>query len=812
MFIGNLADIGSNVDIKYSYTKRNSHEPYPPTLRKESAEGNSFGTDGKLFTDHIGFGGFAILYGTVDINFSLGDRVFLDHIELSMADGSELGEISVVIREENKERIVGITRAETGKTLSSPRVTVSVGEYTDHFTLRIVGECKNIVIGKLAIYGASDLDQALYPLPKSIELKDGFLKDFGGIVADSPDAEFAGAVFLEKYAEKFGDVPTRGEKNVIFCIADMQEEDFTVKVNTDSALIEGGSRRALLWAAEKLLQLAGEDGIRCAELSDSPFMRMRGVHLALPERDKLPFLKNMVKYVFMPMGYNQLILQLSGAMESKRHPKINEAWLRMCEKYEKGEWPLPAHYNFIGHDVLTQDEVRELCDYIRDFGIDVIPEVQSFGHTQHITMAYPHLSELTPCNPEEFDLTNEDAMPDDFYPHTMCPNHEDYYKVIFDLIDEAIEVVRPRNYLHIGHDEIYTIGFCDKCKGTPPAEILTRELTALNDHIRSKGLTTMMWSDMLHEKSYRSNASDAIATAPKDIICLCFTWYFHMDENNENVLYDNGYNVMIGNFYSSHFPRFNERKHRKDLLGAEVSTWVPCNELYYAYEGKLYDFVYSASMLWNEVYFESMRRTYTEIVKNVILNLQNRLINREISENAERIDITSSKLNILCELPEPFNKAAEMTNSSMLKLPLSGLYDRIAILSATDRRGVRRMWEAPNKLGEVVFEYGDGSSASADILYAVHTAEYKRTYGAPLNSDHGTSPFRHQGYFATCCSTPVTGKTAFGDDFTLCRTSFANPNPEKPLRSVTVRKTANDDLSLLIFDITAEQAKHESTF
>lgn len=64
-----------------------------------------------------------------------------------------------------------------------------------------------------------------------------------------------------------------------------------------------------------------------------------------------------------------------------------------------------------------------------------------------------------------------------------------------------------------------------------------------------------------------------------------------MDDNIEDNLLSHGFKVIMGNMYTSHYPRYEERANKKGLCGAEVSTWVPCDEQSYAYYGKMFDFL-----------------------------------------------------------------------------------------------------------------------------------------------------------------------------------------------------------------------------
>ena len=244
--------------------------------------------------------------------------------------------------------------------------------------------------------------------------------------------------------------------------------------------------------------------------------------------------------------------------------------------------------------------------------------MHSYGHAQYITMAYPELAEKAPLEDdgENTDLVSKDKRPDTFYYHTLCPLHKDYYKVMFNIIDEVLEVVKPKRFVHMGHDEIYEVGKCPECKKVPRGDLLANEINTLNDYIKSKNLTMIIWSDMFHNMSY--SAMPAINKVSKDVIMMDFVWYFHLDKDLEDNLLSHGFKVMMGNMNSSHYPRFESRSHKDGMIGAEVSIWLPCDEITYAFNGKVYEFVYAAEGMWNSDYDSTMRLSYNEIIKPIM--------------------------------------------------------------------------------------------------------------------------------------------------------------------------------------------------
>ena len=169
-------------------------------------------------------------------------------------------------------------------------------------------------------------------------------------------------------------------------------------------------------------------------------------------------------------------------------------------------------------------------------------------------------------------------------PHILssfyCPSNKKSYEIIYDIIDEIVEVVKPERYVHMGHDEIYQIGLCPRCKGKDHAELYAKHVNRMYDYLKKKGLGMMIWSDML-QPTERYLTPSSIEKIPKDIIMLDFIWYFHFDIDMEDHILPYGFNVIIGiigNMYSSHYPRFESRIAKKGMIGGEVSTWCRFDE------------------------------------------------------------------------------------------------------------------------------------------------------------------------------------------------------------------------------------------
>lgn len=162
--------------------------------------------------------------------------------------------------------------------------------------------------------------------------------------------------------------------------------------------------------------------------------------------------------------YNTVILEVGGAMEYKRHPEINESWVEYCR--EMGRYPERAdevqnmfgwvknsiHFENGGGGWLPQDTVRQLLAYCQQRGLEVIPEVPCLSHADYLLNAHQELAE----------------RPYDPFPDSYCPSNPASYELLFDVMDEVVEVFQPR-VMQIATMNITALASATSAgSGTPP--------------------------------------------------------------------------------------------------------------------------------------------------------------------------------------------------------------------------------------------------------------------------------------------------------------------------------------------------------
>jgi hexosaminidase len=328
-------------------------------------------------------------------------------------------------------------------------------------------------------------------------------------------------------------------------------------------------------------------------------------------------------------------------------------------------------------------------------------------------------------------------------------------------MEEIIELFEPKKYVHMGHDEVYQIGVCPVCSKKDPAKLFYDDVMRLYNYLKGKNLGMMIWADMLQEASGYKTVP-AVKELPKDIVLLDFIWYFHTDKDIEENLIKYGYNVIFGNMYSSHFPRYESRIRKDRIMGGEVSAWVRTDDHTLNREGKIYDILYTANMLWSEDYDENCRFAYDEIIRKMIPDIRNVLSGAPVYTQGKEF-----KLN------EEINVAA----------------DKVTFFHYTDTFLSRIPWEENVILGEYTVKYTDGTSETVKVVNSENVGYWGMRAYKPLENGY----YRHNGYASPWYSDAVydSGKTVY-------RFTWDNPHKNKSIERITFAQYEDAEVNVVI--------------
>ncbi len=719
----------------------------------------------------------------VDVHFDPCPKTYIGAISVKFSAPAVSG-IEVLV----DGKAAGCYFGEGGALIEKKEITVPVGAYGSELLLRLHGAMQAIEIVSIELLGAElDEEPTLWPAPKKVSFL-GENRRIAAVTAKGgAEAEFARDFFVQTLAE-CSPLPLSAE-GITVCFEEVSDpayegERYTIDYKDGILTVTAGERLSLLFGADTLRQALNGEGIALLSVDDKPTCAFRGFHLGLPHLDYFEFAERFFRYVLLPLRYNSIIVEFAGGMRFDRHPEILEAWLEDQRLREAGAIIAAPIHNEMGArgTVLEKADVARYLASARKYGLDVIPEVQSLSHVQYLTAAHPEFGERAETSAKDIDTRGEDERPADTVAHCYCPSSDGVYEVMFDIIDEIVEVAKPKKYVHLGHDEVYQLGVCEKCKDNTPAELYYSDLMKLYGHLKKKGLTAMIWSDMLHPAPTTQYACESVRERlPKDIVYLDFIWYFHVDKDIEDELLPYGNPLMIGNLYSSHFTRYRSRILKSGVIGGECSTWVAVGEEEFGDNGKIFDIAYLSEMLWNpENYREENRRGYTELIaRHVIPYLRSGLHGAFAPKGYD-----AKALPLSGEKPEPIAARPDAIFAEGFSFEGSAACVRL-LLELTLSHPMRRIvWKDLPHLGSYTVTYEDGTTAEIELRYGRNVMELCHTYGTPK----GAGYFRHNGYVGTYFADPVVlGKTDCGEDLTLLSYPWDNPSPEKKITKIVYK-------------------------
>ncbi len=266
------------------------------------------------------------------------------------------------------------------------------------------------------------------------------------------------------------------------------KESYIIEI-CDTVTVYYTSEITKLYGAYAIKRMYTKVGLAKGVVYNTPRVEFRCVRCYLPSKDGLD---DFLKFIDMliAFGHNSIMLEIGGAMEYKRHPEINEGWVEYCKIFEefngkteyvqRSSWyPKNAiHSDNGGGGFLTYEELGRLVEHCKARHFEIIPEVPSLSHVDYLLYNHPELSEIY----------------DDHLPNNACPSNEDYYNLIFDVLDEVCEVFHPTR-VNICHDEAYIFGYCKRCRGKDAGVLFATHMTRLHDRLAEHGVKTMIWAD-----------------------------------------------------------------------------------------------------------------------------------------------------------------------------------------------------------------------------------------------------------------------------------------------------------------------------
>ena len=232
----------------------------------------------------------------------------------------------------------------------------------------------------------------------------------------------------------------------------------------------------------------------CCEICDKPSLQERGYMLDV-SRDKIPTmdtLKKIVKSLAL-LRYNSLQLYMEHTFSFANHERV---------------W---ADYT-----PFTSEEIMELDEYCHDHFIELVPNLNSFGHLER-WLCHSKYKSLAECDPPYIHPANNCPMQG-----VLCPSKES-----LDFMDSLYAEFLPNftsRKVNIGCDETVELGkgkSKKKCETKGTQRVYLDFLNQLAERAKAHGCSVEFWGDIIMQKP------ELIETLPQGIVAL--EWGYEAD-------------------------------------------------------------------------------------------------------------------------------------------------------------------------------------------------------------------------------------------------------------------------------------------
>lgn len=270
---------------------------------------------------------------------------------------------------------------------------------------------------------------------------------------------------------------------------DENREDYRMSINSNRILISATTAKGLMWGSRSLLQILKQTGgsVPCGEAYDVPRYQVRGV---LFDIARTPYTLNDLRMAIDTMAWYKM---------NDLHLVINNNYIFLEEYVKDGHDPLKEAYTafrleskMVGKNgqpltakdlFFTKKEFRELIDYAKLRGVNIVPEFDTPGHALSFTKVRPDLIYQGP-------MGNPGRRSD----HIDAGNPETL-KFVAEVLDEYLlpdsetgKAPLEGCVIHVGADEFYG-----------DAEAYRKYSDGLLKYVKSRGFTPRIWGSLTHK-------------------------------------------------------------------------------------------------------------------------------------------------------------------------------------------------------------------------------------------------------------------------------------------------------------------------
>ncbi|MDR3229452.1 MAG: family 20 glycosylhydrolase [Puniceicoccales bacterium] len=273
--------------------------------------------------------------------------------------------------------------------------------------------------------------------------------------------------------------------------AEFPPEHYRLEVGAGGALIEAADASGVHYGAQTLAQILREadkagGAVPALVVEDGPDFPVRGFMLDI-SRCKVPTRETLLDLV----------------------PRLAALRINQLQLYTEHTFAFPGH-EAVWRDAspMTADELRELDQLCLAHGIELVPNLQSFGHCERWLKhaPYRHLAEC----PDGFfhALANAHRPAGTLRP---CQDSLDFAAALYDAYLPNFS----SKQLNIGGDEPWELGLGrskEVCEKHGRHTVYREHLRGLAERVAERGKTMQFWADILLEEPEHASEAPAGAT------------------------------------------------------------------------------------------------------------------------------------------------------------------------------------------------------------------------------------------------------------------------------------------------------------
>lgn len=345
----------------------------------------------------------------------------------------------------------------------------------------------------------------------------------------------------------------------------LKPEGYAIAVTPERVIVAGADERGVLYGAQTLRQLIrdnnGKPEIPETLILDWPDLKTRGYYVEPGNLPSLDEMRHLIRNMYSLSKANILVFEVKWTnWKWTTHPEVSA----ITGKFKRAERPLA--------------ELRELAQYAKKYKIDFIPAIFTYGKMNALLESHPEIAEDPGYKKRKTGAS-------------YCPNKEETYKLIFDLMGELISTTGCST-MHIGHDEIEGMAQCPVCKNIPPGDLFANDVNKIATWLAAKNVRTIIWGDMLLDATYwgKKNVTSTSSNSPTygnlpvhlglekidKCVIICDWHYRDIDKELPTYKYfvDAGHEVIAGPWYNDNNNYYSALKIKQHGgVGILVTDW-----------------------------------------------------------------------------------------------------------------------------------------------------------------------------------------------------------------------------------------------